>query len=108
MHGKQIKRYTQTGEIRDDADFIRVRENLEQLMVETMRDEGYLPLHDLRSQWSTTWLGKKYSFKLTMYAMYAGPKKAQEYDFYYDWRLVKIRGALFGEPDTINNRGAGD
>jgi hypothetical protein len=90
MHGKQIKKYSQAGEILDDADFVKVRENLEKLMVQTMRDEGYLPIHDLRSQWSTTWLGKKYSFVLTMCAMYAGKKKAQEYDFIYDWRLVKI------------------
>lgn len=108
MHGKQIKKYSHSGEIRDDSDFIRIRENLEQLMVQTMRDEGYLPLHDLRSQWSTTWLGKKYSFALTMYAMYAGKKKAYEFDFWSDWRLVKTGQPILGSANQLGNSGAGD
>lgn len=92
MHRKKIKKYSHAGEIRDDSDFMRIRENLEKLMIETMRDEGYLPVHDLRSQWSTKWLGKKYSFVLTMFALYSGPKKAKEWDFFLDWKLCKIRG----------------
>ena len=108
MHGKQIKRYTHSGEVRDDADFIRLRENLEKLMVQTMREEGYLPIHDLHPLWSTHWLGKKYSFTLTMHAMYAGPKKAKDYDFYCDWRLVKIGESLLRSPDSIGDNGIGD
>lgn len=108
MHGKQIKKYTHSGEIRDDKDFIRIRENLEKLIIETMREEGYLPLHDLPPLWSTEWLGKKYSFCLTMHALYAGPKKARDYDFFCDWRLVKIGKPVLRESDPISDSGTGN
>lgn len=94
MHGKQIKRFTESGEILDDAKFISTRIELERLMIMAMREEGYLPLNDLPPLWSTTWLGGKYSFTLTIHAMYAGPKKAMDYDFWQDWRLVKVGGSV--------------
>lgn len=86
---RNIKKWTREGEIRDDSDFIRIRSELEKLTAEEMRAEGYLPIHELSSRWSTTWLGKKYYFVLTIYGAYAGKKKAQEYDFWDQWRLVK-------------------
>lgn len=89
MHNKRIKKYQQEGEIRDDADFIRLRSELERLMIQQMRADGYLPVHDMRSLWSTKFLGKKYCFTLTMFAAYAGPKRSLEYDFWNEGRLVK-------------------
>lgn len=103
MYGKKIKEYTQEGEIRDDADFARIRTEIERLLVQTMRSEGYLPIHDLRSRWSTSWLGKKYSFKLTVFAMYAGPKRANEFDFWSDWKLVKSQRPILGAADQFDN-----
>lgn len=89
MH-KNIKKYTQNGYIRDDSDIPRLRGELEKLMAEEMKQEGYLPVHDMGSHWSTTYLDNRYSFKLTMYFSYAGKVKAKEYDFWYNGKLQKI------------------
>jgi hypothetical protein len=86
---KPIKKYTQRGEIRDDSDFWRLRTELERLLVQQMRADGCLPIHDLGSFWSTKLLDKKYSFVLTMYAAYVGRRKSKQYDFWLRGRLVK-------------------
>ena len=90
MH-KKIKKYTHDGFIRDDTDFIRLRNELEKLIIEQMRSEGHLPIYELGSFWSTKWEpeNKRYSFKLTMYSSYAGRVKALEYDFWNQGRLMK-------------------
>ncbi len=94
MHGKNIKRYERIGEIRDDSDFIRLRGELERGIIEEMRSEGYLPIHDIEPLWSTARLDKKYSFALTMYAAFVGKRKVSEYAFWFKGRLVKAAGAL--------------
>lgn len=88
MH-KSIKKYTHCGEIRDDSDFIRLRQELESMMIEEMRELGYLPVYELSSHWSTKRLEKKYSFVLTVYFSYAGRAKARQYDFWQNGRLIK-------------------
>lgn len=89
MH-KRIKKYTHEGFIRDDSDFIRLRNELERLMDQQMRDEGYVPIYELGSFWTTFRqpLNKRYTFKLTMYASYAGRCKAQEFKYWQNGRLV--------------------
>jgi len=88
MHGKNLKAYTQHGEIRDDADFIRLRTELERLLVQEMRDEGYLPVLDVKTLWSTKRIDNKYEFDLTIYGAYAGRKKAREYNYWNEGKLV--------------------
>jgi hypothetical protein len=89
MH-KPIKKYTQEGFIRDDSDFIRLRGELERLIEQQMREEGYVPIYELASYWSTTRIEEKkcYSFKLTMYASYAGKVKASQFNYWLNGRLV--------------------
>lgn len=91
MHGKNIRRYERVGEIRDDSDFPRLRLELERGMIEEMKAEGYLPIHDMSPLWSTerNHVGKKYSFRLTMYAAFAGKRKCEDYAFWSQGRLVK-------------------
>jgi len=89
MHGKNIKRFERIGQIRDDSDFIRLRGELERGIIDEMRSLGYLPIHDMKPLWSTARLDKKYSFALTMYAAFVGKKKALEWDFWSEGRLVK-------------------
>jgi hypothetical protein len=89
MH-KKIKKYTHSGFIRDDSDFIRLRSELERLMEQEMRDEGYVPIYELGSFWTTQRepMDKRYTFKLTMYASYAGKTKALEFKYWQNGRLV--------------------
>lgn len=88
MH-EPVKHFSETGFIKDDKDFIRLRNEFEKIISETMREYGYVPIHNMGSHWSTYWLGDSYSFKITMYGSYAGKKKAQDYTFWLDGRLVK-------------------
>ncbi len=88
MH-KPVKMFSQEGLIKDDKDFIRLRQEFERLIIDQMREQGCLPIHELGPFWSTKFLGEKYSFKLTMYAWYAGRKKSKEYDFWCEGKLVK-------------------
>jgi hypothetical protein len=88
MLHKPIKKYTQSGEIRDDSAFPRLRAELERLMIQQMKDEGYLPVYELGTFWSTKLLDKKYSFVLTIYASYAGKVKAMKYNYWQNGRLV--------------------
>lgn len=81
--------FSQDGLIKDDKDFIRTRDQLEKLIIDNMREQGCLPIHELGTQWSTKWLGDKYSFKLTIYGWFAGKKRSKEYDFWYEGKLVK-------------------
>ncbi len=88
MH-KPVKMFSQDGLIKDDKDFIRIRNEFERLIIDQMRDQGCLPIHELGTHWSTKWLGDKYSFKLTIYGCYAGRKKSKEFDFWHEGKLVK-------------------
>lgn len=88
MH-KPIKMFSHEGLIKDDKDFIRIKSEFERLIVDQMREQGCLPIHDLGTQWSTKWLDDKYSFKITIYGWYAGKRKSKEYDFWCEGRLVK-------------------
>lgn len=89
MH-KPIKKYTHEGFIRDDSDFIRLRDELERLLEQQMREEGYLPIYDLGTFWSTRYdiKNKRYEFKLTAYASFAGRVKALKYSCWLNGRLV--------------------
>lgn len=87
MH-RPFHKYTHSGMIRDDSDFIRLRGEQERLVSQMKRDEGYLPVSDIPSLWSTQRVGKHYEFTLTMYFVYVGKKKAKEKVIWQGGRLV--------------------
>lgn len=89
MH-KPIRKYTHEGFIRDDSDFIRLRDELERLLEQQMRDEGYVPVYELGSFWSTCREPeyKRYAFKLTMYSCYAGKSKAAQFKYWQSGKLI--------------------
>ena len=79
---KNIKRYTIEGTVRDDSDFIRTRDTYELILVRGMRDEGCVPVLGLGPSWSTCYDkdNNNYSFVLTLYGVYVGKRKAQEFE----------------------------
>lgn len=90
MH-KPVKTFSESGLIKDDKDFIRLRAEFERIAIQNMKEQGCLPIYELGTHWST-WRdheNDRYEFKLTVYAWYAGRKKAQEYDFWCEGKLVK-------------------
>ncbi len=88
MH-KPVRMFSESGVIHDDKYFIRIRDELERIMIEQMKDLGFLPIHDFGPFWSTTRINDHYSFRLTMYGSFAGKRKSQKYDFWHEGRLVK-------------------
>ena len=89
MH-RPIKMYTNAGFLRDDSDIPRLRVELERLVLQQMRDEGFVPIYELNSFWATSYEpdNKRYSFKLTMYAVFAGKVKARQFDYWSNGKLV--------------------
>lgn len=77
---RKIHNFTQSGEIGDDSKIIRTRENLERLMVQQMRDKGYVPVLDMAPQFNLTYIEAKntYGFLLTMFGVYVGKSKAHK------------------------------
>lgn len=86
---KNLKLYFEQGQIRDDKDFIRIKEEIVRIILDKMKDEGYVPVFDLGPYWHTSRGDKKYYFDLIMYGIYVGKKKCQEIDFWQSGRLVK-------------------
>jgi hypothetical protein len=85
MQHRPVKRFQEKGRIADDSDFIKTRETLDRLMVESMREEGYIPLLDLGPFWSTSLDDDHYNFVLSYYGVFVGKEKA--------WRLLGMDGS---------------
>ena len=70
------KRFKMEGTIGDDADFPRLREQYEQLVILDMRESGYIPILGLGPFFSTKRREKLYEFVLTLYGVRVGKVKA--------------------------------
>lgn len=89
MH-ENIRRFTETGLIRDDMDFIRLKDLHRINLEDRMRSDGYIPQLDCGLHWSTEYLPEEkcYGFKITMYGVFVGKKNAcKEAIAYYDGKV---------------------
>jgi hypothetical protein len=79
MH-EHIRRFTQDGRIRDNTDFIRLKDMMRINLEDRMRSDGYVPQLDCGLHWSTEYFpeDKCYGFKITLYGVYVGKKRACE------------------------------
>lgn len=75
---RPIHRFGFDGHLKDDADIIRLKENYRALIIEGMREDGYVPVLDLDIFWSTQYDSnkKRYTFRMTVYGVYVGKRKA--------------------------------
>jgi hypothetical protein len=91
MLKKNIRSFIRSGVFKDDAAVIRVREMHEKLLLQEMRDRGYVPVLDLESQFSLTYNEKKdnYSFYLEMFGVYVGKKKALDIEGFSGQQFYK-------------------
>ena len=80
MLKRNIKSFLISGVIKDDAGIGKAREMYERILLEDMRDKGYVPILDLESQFSIKYNENKnnYSFFLELFGVYVGKKKAKE------------------------------
>lgn len=67
-----------SGEIGDDADFARLRSQYEHVILDDMRELGYVPVLDLGPYWSTLYIKPKYEFELSIYGVYVGRRRSWE------------------------------
>lgn len=87
---RKIHNFTITGTIGDDAHFIRARENYERIIVQQMRDKGYVPVLDMNPQFVLNYIEQKnqYGFMLTMFGVFVGTKRAQKYEGFSDQKFI--------------------
>jgi hypothetical protein len=91
MLNKTIKSFIISGVIKDDSAIGRIRLMQEKLLLEDMRDRGYVPVLDLDSQFSISYNEARdnYSFYLEMFGVYVGKKKAMELEGFSGQQFYK-------------------
>lgn len=77
---KNIHNFTVSGSIKDDSQIIKAREHYERLLVQQMRDGGYVPILDMLPQFNIKYIERTtgFAFVLTMFGVFVGKKKAQQ------------------------------
>jgi hypothetical protein len=74
---KPIRRFGLEGEIYDDSHIIRLRDQYVFMVVSSMKNKGYAPRFDIDTDFSISYNGKTFDFKLSVYGVYVGKAKAK-------------------------------
>lgn len=98
------KRFGIEGQVKDDAMFIRVRQQYEAAIISDMRERGYVPLLDFGPFFSTVYDEEldRYDFVLSVYGVYVGVKRAptlEGVDGSGKWYKREKHGTVHGEAD---------
>jgi hypothetical protein len=91
MLKRNIRSFLISGVIKSDSKIMKAREDYERLLVQDMRDRGYVPVLDLEPQFSIKYneLKDNYSFFLELFGVYVGKKKAQEIEGFSGQQFFK-------------------
>lgn len=73
-----------------------MREEFERLIVQDMREKGYIPVLDLGTFWYTSWKTNHYDFDLTIYGFYVGKVQSWNYEGWTGGKLIP--------KNTVNHR----
>ena len=87
---KKIKQFTIDGEIYDEADVSRLREQYDSIMDHYLRGQGYVPHLDLDTVFSLSYNGNSFDFKITRYGVYLGKAKAKCYKGISGTKLIPM------------------
>jgi len=74
---KRIERFSIEGEIFDDSHISRLKDQYVFMLISGMRSKGYVPRYDIDIDFTTSYNGKTFDFKLTVYGVYVGKAKAK-------------------------------
>lgn len=87
---RKIHNFTITGTIGDDSHFIKARENYERIIIQQMRDKGYVPVLDMAPQFNLRYVESKnhYGFVLTLFGIFVGKSKALKYEGFSDQKFI--------------------
>lgn len=82
FHHKSIKRFDIAGTLYDEAHIDRLKREYLALLVLQMKSEGYVVRADIDPDFTISYNGARngYSFRLSIYGVYLGKRKAQQID----------------------------
>lgn len=78
---RRIHNFTISGIIGDDSHIVKARENYEKILIQQMRDKGYVPVLDMLPQFKISYVEAKnqYGFILTLYGIFIGKSKVDNF-----------------------------
>lgn len=74
---KNIKRFHIEGQIYDEADIPKIKDQYIQLLGTMMQAKGFVPRFDIDSDFTVKYNGKTFDFILSVYGVFVGRKRAQ-------------------------------
>jgi hypothetical protein len=74
---KQIKKFSLEGEIYEDSAIPRLKDQYIFMVISGMKHKGYVPRYDIDPDFSISYNGKVFEFKLSVYGVYVGKKQAK-------------------------------
>ena len=95
------------GTIYDSAHIDRLKTEYLALVVMQMRDRGYVPRIDIDYQF-TMWYDEdknQYNFKMSVYGVYVGPKKAQAIKAIMNYKPIYERSDVVTQGSTVKANG---
>jgi len=87
---KKLKSFGMQGGIHDDAAIPRLRAEYERLIESDMREQGYVPILDLDTQFSLLYNEEQdtYEFDIVVYGVFVGKKKSHMYEGFSGQNLI--------------------
>lgn len=73
---KDIKKFSLSGEIYDDSFIPRLKSQYTSILIDGMRHEGYSPRYDIDPDFTISYNGKTFDFKLSVYGVHVGKKSS--------------------------------
>lgn len=74
---RSIKKFGLSGEIYDDSDIVRLKDQYVFMVISVMKNHGYVPRYDIDPDFTIGYNGKTFDFKLSVYGVYVGKAKAK-------------------------------
>jgi hypothetical protein len=74
---KKIHRFCLEGEIFDESFISRLKDQYTFMLISGMRNKGYVPRYDIDTDFTVSYNGKTFDFKLSVYGVYVGKGKAK-------------------------------
>jgi hypothetical protein len=74
---RKITKFGLEGEIFDDAKIPKIKDQYINMVCNGMRSKGYVPRYDIDPDFTISYNGKTFEFKLSVYGVYVGKKKAK-------------------------------
>lgn len=92
IHHRPIKKFGTSGQIADEKYIPSSRIECERLIIQSMRDSGYIPVLDVNPQWTMhyDWNNNCFDFEISIYGVYCGYRKAKKYQGVIDGKLIPI------------------